>query len=168
MDLKPEFFLNLKSQFPGAKILKITEFLTQSYFFRLSPNPVTSMSPSDYYGQSTGDEENLEPGTLQRTNINQTFSRLSPTSLASPHTEYYTQNEENLEPRIVSPYSGGGDSEEGGTIYAASPEAFSGALYYKQEITETGEFMDVVNWWEQEQGRLVHHTQPHAQRLAHV
>ncbi|XP_011313791.1 uncharacterized protein [Fopius arisanus] len=137
---------------------------------RLSPNPVTSsISPSDYYGQSTGDEENLEPGTLQRSaNINQTFSRLSPTSLASPQTEYYTQNEENLEPRIVSPYSGAGDSEEGGTIYAASPEGFSGALYYKQEITETGEFMDVVSWWEQEQGRLVHHTQPHAQRLAHV
>lgn len=74
-----------------------------------------------------------------------------------------------MEPRILSPYSGAGDSEEGGTIYAASPDAgFAGALYYKQEITESGEFMDVVDWWEQDQGRLVHHTQQHAQRLAHV
>ena len=92
---------------------------------------------------------------------------LSPNSVASPPSEYYGQNEENLEPRILSPYSGAGDSEEGAaTVYAASPETFSGALYYKQEITESGEFMDVVSWWEQEQGRLVH--QQHAQRLTHV
>lgn len=87
--------------------------------------------------------------------------------MASPPSEYYAQNEENLEPQILSPYSGAGDSEEGATtIYATSPDTFSGALYYKQEITETGEFMDVVSWWEQEQGRLVH--QQHTQRLTHV
>lgn len=111
-----------------------------------------------------GDEENVEPRSLSGT---QNFSRLSPNSVASPPSEYYGQNEENLEPQILSPYSGAGDSEEGAaTVYAASPETFSGALYYKQEITESGEFMDVVSWWEQEQGRLVH--QQHAQRLTHV
>lgn len=125
-------------------------------------------SPHDYYASSVGDEENLEPRGLS-SNGPQNFSRLSPNSVASPPSEYYGQNEENLEPRILSPYSGAGDSEEGATtVYAASPEAFSGALYYKQEIAETGEFMDVVSWWEQEQGRLVHHTQQHTQRLAHV
>ncbi|XP_034952022.1 uncharacterized protein [Chelonus insularis] len=133
---------------------------------RLSPNILTtSTSPRSFYKQTTGDEENLEPRGLSSTGLD-TFSRLSPTSLASPQTEYYNQNEENLEPQILSPYSGAGDSEEGGTIYTASPEAFSGALYYKQEITESGEFMDVVSWWEPEP--LVHHTQPHAQRLTHV
>ncbi|XP_008546473.1 uncharacterized protein LOC103570486 [Microplitis demolitor] len=125
-------------------------------------SPVVATSPKDLY-QSTGDEENLEPTGVLAQTVVQTFSR----NLPSPATEYY-QNEENLEPQILSPYSGAGDSEEGGTIYAASPEGFSGALYYKQEITENGEFMDVVSWWEQEQGRLVHHTQPHAQRLTHV
>lgn len=119
-----------------------------------------------YYASSIGDEENLEPRTTLSSNA-QNFSRLSPNSVASPPSEYYGQNEENLEPQILSPYSGGGDSEEGAaTVYAASPETFSGALYYKQEITESGEFMDVVSWWEQEQGRLVH--QQHTQRLTHV
>ncbi|KAH0557795.1 uncharacterized protein LOC123271259 [Cotesia glomerata] len=122
---------------------------------RLSPAAATS--PKNLY--PAGDEENLEPAIPV-----QNFARLSP-SLASPATEYY-QNEENLEPQILSPYSGAGDSEEGGTIYAASPEGF-GTIYYKQEISDTGEFMDVVSWWEQEQGRLVH-TQPHTQRLTHV
>jgi len=121
-------------------------------------------SPHDYYASSAGDEENLEPRTMTG---GQNFSRLSPNSVTSPPSEYYAQNEENLEPQILSPYSGTGDSEEGATTaYAASPETFSGALYYKQEITETGEFMDVVSWWEQEQGRFVH--QQHAQRLTHV
>ncbi|KOX69914.1 Achaete-scute complex protein T5 [Melipona quadrifasciata] len=119
---------------------------------KLSPNRTTVPSPRDYYASSIGDEENLEPRTLSNA---QNFSRLSPNSVASPPSEYYGQNEENLEPQILSPYSGAGDSEEGAaTVYAASPETFSGALYYKQEITESGEFMDVVSWWEQEQGRL--------------
>ncbi|XP_003700685.1 uncharacterized protein LOC100877353 [Megachile rotundata] len=131
---------------------------------RLSPNRTTVASPHDYYASSVGDEENLEPRTVSNP---QNFSRLSPNSVASPPSEYYGQNEENLEPQILSPYSGAGDSEEGAaTVYAASPETFSGALYYKQEITESGEFMDVVSWWEQEQGRLVH--QQHTQRLTHV
>ncbi|XP_003394673.1 uncharacterized protein LOC126916603 [Bombus affinis] len=131
---------------------------------KLSPNRTAVTSPRDYYSSSIGDEENLEPRTLSNT---QNFSRLSPNSVASPPSEYYGQNEENLEPQILSPYSGAGDSEEGAaTVYAASPETFSGALYYKQEITESGEFMDVVSWWEQEQGRLVH--QQHNQRLTHV
>ncbi|XP_076762925.1 uncharacterized protein LOC143430499 [Xylocopa sonorina] len=131
---------------------------------KLSPNRTTAPSPRNYYASSIGDEENLEPRTLSNA---QSFSRLSPNSVASPPSEYYGQNEENLEPQILSPYSGGGDSEEGAaTVYAASPETFSGALYYKQEITESGEFMDVVSWWEQEQGRMVH--QQHAQRLTHV
>ncbi|XP_011258042.1 achaete-scute homolog 2 [Camponotus floridanus] len=131
---------------------------------RLSPNRTAISSPRDYYASSAGDEENLEPRTVTG---GQNFSRLSPNSVASPPSEYYTQNEENLEPQILSPYSGAGDSEEGATtVYATSPETFSGALYYKQEITETGEFMDVVSWWEQEQGRLVH--QQHTQRLTHV
>ncbi|XP_029155614.1 achaete-scute complex protein T8-like [Nylanderia fulva] len=131
---------------------------------RLSPNRNTISSPRDYYASSAGDEENLEPRTASG---GQNFSRLSPNSVASPPSEYYAQNEENLEPQILSPYSGAGDSEEGATtVYATSPETFSGALYYKQEITETGEFMDVVSWWEQEQGRLVH--QQHTQRLTHV
>ncbi|CAL7935045.1 unnamed protein product [Xylocopa violacea] len=131
---------------------------------KLSPNRTAVPSPRNYYASSIGDEENLEPRTLSNA---QSFSRLSPNSVASPPSEYYGQNEENLEPQILSPYSGAGDSEEGAaTVYAASPETFSGALYYKQEITESGEFMDVVSWWEQEQGRLVH--QQHAQRLAHV
>ncbi|CAG5077891.1 Similar to ac: Achaete-scute complex protein T5 (Drosophila melanogaster) [Cotesia congregata] len=120
-------------------------------------SPAAATSPKNLY--PAGDEENLEPVIPV-----QNFARLSP-SLASPATEYY-QNEENLEPQILSPYSGAGDSEEGGTIYAASPEGF-GTIYYKQEISDTGEFMDVVSWWEQEQGRLVH-TQPHTQRLTHV
>ncbi|XP_016919310.1 uncharacterized protein LOC108002250 [Apis cerana] len=134
---------------------------------KLSPNRTTAVpSPHDYYASSIGDEENLEPRTTLSSNA-QNFSRLSPNSVASPPSEYYGQNEENLEPQILSPYSGGGDSEEGAaTVYAASPETFSGALYYKQEITESGEFMDVVSWWEQEQGRLVH--QQHTQRLTHV
>ncbi|XP_020283395.1 achaete-scute homolog 2-like [Pseudomyrmex gracilis] len=131
---------------------------------RLSPNRTAISSPRDYYASSAGDEENLEPRTIVG---GQNFSRLSPNSVASPPSEYYAQNEENLEPQILSPYSGAGDSEEGtATVYATSPETFSGALYYKQEITETGEFMDVVSWWEQEQGRLVH--QQHTQRLTHV
>ncbi|KAG5307796.1 AST5 protein, partial [Pseudoatta argentina] len=131
---------------------------------RLSPNRTAIPSPRDYYASSAGDEENLEPRTITS---GQNFSRLSPNSVASPPSEYYAQNEENLEPQILSPYSGAGDSEEGTTtVYATSPETFSGALYYKQEITETGEFMDVVSWWEQEQGRLVH--QQHTQRLTHV
>ncbi|XP_076243828.1 uncharacterized protein LOC143185025 [Calliopsis andreniformis] len=131
---------------------------------RLSPNRTAVSSPHDYYASSVGDEENLEPRAMVGA---QSFSRLSPNSVASPPSEYYGQNEENLEPRILSPYSGAGDSEEGAaTVYAASPETFSGALYYKQEITESGEFMDVVSWWEQEQGRLVH--QQHSQRLTHV
>ncbi|XP_043490302.1 signal transducer and activator of transcription B-like isoform X1 [Polistes fuscatus] len=136
---------------------------------RISPNRTAISSPHDYYASSIGDEENLEPRGLSSNNGAQNFSRLSPNSVASPPSEYYGQNEENMEPRILSPYSGAGDSEEGATtVYAASPETFSGALYYKQEITETSEFMDVVSWWEQEQGRLVHHTQQHTQRLAHV
>ncbi|XP_032664355.1 uncharacterized protein LOC116841010 [Odontomachus brunneus] len=132
---------------------------------RLSPNRTADPSPREYYASSGGDEENLEPRTITS---GQNFSRnLSPNSVASPPSEYYAQNEENLEPQILSPYSGAGDSEEGATtIYATSPDTFSGALYYKQEITETGEFMDVVSWWEQEQGRLVH--QQHTQRLTHV
>ncbi|XP_053971577.1 uncharacterized protein LOC128872669 [Hylaeus volcanicus] len=132
---------------------------------RLSPHRTAAVpSPRDYYASSVGDEENLEPRTLPGA---QTFSRLSPNSVASPPSEYYGQNEENLEPQILSPYSGAGDSEEGAaTVYATSPETFSGALYYKQEMTESGEFMDVVSWWEQEQGRMVH--QQHAQRLTHV
>ncbi|TGZ52825.1 uncharacterized protein LOC143907964 [Temnothorax americanus] len=131
---------------------------------RLSPNRTAIPSPRDYYASSAGDEENLEPRTMTG---GQNFSRLSPNSVASPPSEYYAQNEENLEPQILSPYSGAGDSEEGATtVYATSPETFAGALYYKQEITETGEFMDVVSWWEQEQGRLVH--QQHTQRLTHV
>ncbi|EZA56388.1 hypothetical protein DMN91_009793 [Ooceraea biroi] len=131
---------------------------------RLSPNRTTISSPHDYYASSVGDEENLEPRTMVG---GQNFSRLSPNSVTSPPSEYYAQNEENLEPQILSPYSGTGDSEEGATtVYATSPETFSGALYYKQEITETGEFMDVVSWWEQEQGRFVH--QQHTQRLTHV
>ncbi|EFN85366.1 achaete-scute complex protein T8 [Harpegnathos saltator] len=132
---------------------------------RLSPNRTAEPSPREYYASPGGDEENLEPRTVTS---GQNFSRnLSPNSAASPPSEYYTQNEENLEPQILSPYSGAGDSEEGATtIYATSPDTFSGALYYKQEITETGEFMDVVSWWEQEQGRLVH--QQHTQRLTHV
>ncbi|XP_050446404.1 helix-loop-helix protein delilah-like [Cataglyphis hispanica] len=131
---------------------------------RLSPNRHAISSPRDYYASSIGDEENLEPRTVTG---GQNFSRLSPNSVASPPSEYYAQNEENLEPQILSPYSGAGDSEEGATtVYATSPETFAGALYYKQEITETGEFMDVVSWWEQEQGRLVH--QQHTQRLTHV
>ena len=136
-----------------------------------SSSSTSTSSPRIYYIHTTGDEENLEPRNLQvRSNLpSQGFSRLSPNSVASTPSEYYNQNEENQEPRIVSPYSGAGDSEEGGTIYAASPDAgFVEALYYKQEIAESGEFMDVVSWWEQEQGRLVHHTQQHAQRLAHV
>ncbi|KAL6267713.1 hypothetical protein P5V15_000784 [Pogonomyrmex californicus] len=130
---------------------------------RLSPNRTAISSPRDYYASSVGDEENLEPQTITS---GQNFSRLSPNSVASPPSEYYAQNEENLEPQILSPYSGAGDSEEGVTVYATSPETFSGALYYKQEITETGEFMDVVSWWEQEQGRLVH--QQHTQRMTHA
>ncbi|XP_014486920.1 PREDICTED: uncharacterized protein LOC106750833 [Dinoponera quadriceps] len=132
---------------------------------RLSPNRTADPSPREYYASPAGDEENLEPRTITS---GQNFSRnLSPNSVASPPSEYYAQNEENLEPQILSPYSGAGDSEEGATtIYATSPDTFSGALYYKQEITETGEFMDVVSWWEQEQGRLVH--QQHTQRLTHV
>ncbi|KAG7207317.1 hypothetical protein KM043_008984 [Ampulex compressa] len=133
---------------------------------RLSPNRSAVPSPRDYYASSVGDEENLEPRGVP--SGQQNFSRLSPNSVASPPSEYYGQNEENLEPRMLSPYSGAGDSEEGvtTTVYATSPETFSGALYYKQEITESGEFMDVVSWWEQEQGRLSH--QQHAQRLTHV
>ncbi|KOC65426.1 Achaete-scute complex protein T5 [Habropoda laboriosa] len=136
----------------------------QKLTFKLSPNRSAVPSPRDYYASSVGDEENFEPRTLSNA---QNFSRLSPNSVASPPSEYYGQNEENLEPRILSPYSGAEDSEEGAaTVYAASPETFSGALYCKQEITESGEFMDVVSWWEQEQGRLVH--QQHTQRLTHV
>lgn len=89
----------------------------------------------------------------------------------------FCQNEENPQRAVLSPYSGtteiGGEvliPEEGAAtvIYTTSPEPFSGGLYYKHEVSENGEFMDVVSWWEQEQGRLVHHTQPHAQRLTHV
>ncbi|XP_033324538.1 uncharacterized protein LOC117219473 [Megalopta genalis] len=130
---------------------------------RLSPNRRAVPSPHDYYASSVGDEENLESRTRSSAH---NFSRLSPNSVASPPSEYYGQNEENLEPQILSPYSGG-DSEEGAaTVFAASPETFSGALYYKQEITESGEFMDVVSWWEQEQTKMVH--QQHTQRLTHV
>ncbi|XP_012279964.1 uncharacterized protein LOC105699504 [Orussus abietinus] len=144
---------------------------------RSSPHPSTG-SPRDLYNStSAGDEENLEPRTV----IGQTtFSRLSPSSVVtSPPSDYYGQNEENLEPRVMSPYGGvgtgsGPDSEEGCTIYevtptttTTSPETFSGALYYKQEISESGEFMDVVSWWEQEQTRLGQHAQ-HAQHLTHA
>lgn len=140
--------------------------LTRVFLRRSSPSRTVISSPRDYCASSAGDEENLEPRIVMPGG--QSFSRLSPNSVVtSPPSEYYAQNEENLEPQILSPYSGTGDSEEGTTtVYATSPETFSGALYYKQEITETGEFMDVVSWWEQEQGRLVH--QQHTQRLAHV
>ncbi|XP_003490169.1 uncharacterized protein LOC117165818 [Bombus vancouverensis nearcticus] len=148
----------------GEQLDEDEEIGKQKTTSKLSPNRTAVTSPRDYYSSSIGDEENLEPRTLSNT---QNFSRLSPNSVASPPSEYYGQNEENLEPQILSPYSGAGDSEEGAaTVYAASPETFSGALYYKQEITESGEFMDVVSWWEQEQGRLVH--QQHNQRLTHV
>ncbi|XP_076686454.1 uncharacterized protein LOC143378516 [Andrena cerasifolii] len=148
----------------GEQLEEVEDLGKQKATSRLSPNRTAVPSPHDYYTSSVGDEENLEPRTLSGT---QNFSRLSPNSVASPPSEYYGQNEENLEPQILSPYSGAGDSEEGAaTVYAASPETFSGALYYKQEITESGEFMDVVSWWEQEQGRMVH--QQHAQRLTHV
>lgn len=165
-DFAPTVYLSFTSNF--VLIRNIIEVLTYSCHFRflirLSPNRTAISSPRDYYASSAGDEENLEPRTIVG---GQNFSRLSPNSVASPPSEYYAQNEENLEPQILSPYSGAGDSEEGtATVYATSPETFSGALYYKQEITETGEFMDVVSWWEQEQGRLVH--QQHTQRLTHV
>ncbi|XP_046747836.1 achaete-scute complex protein T3-like [Diprion similis] len=130
----------------------------------VKPPPCLRLSPMvgspEFYPASVGDEENLEPldATRVLTHGNQVFSRLSPTPAPSP-CEYYTQNEENVEPRApLSPYSGG-DSEEGGTVYAASPEVFSGALYYKQELPGTSDVMDVVSWWEQEQGRLNQHTQ---------
>lgn len=134
-------------------------------FSRLSPKQRKTIPMScDYYGSSIGDEENLVPSTAV-----QNFSCLSPNSVASAPSEYYSQNEENLEPQILSPYSGAGDSEEGATtIYAASP---SEHFYYKQEPNDSGEFMDVVSWWEQDQARCVqvHHTaQQHAQRLTHV
>ena len=135
-------------------------------------------SPCDYYPPSVGDEENVEPKESKCG-----FSRFSPVSISSPvvvKNEYCGgQNEENLQHRtILSPYSStpeiGTESlnpeEEAATtvIYSTSPEPFSGAVYYKHEVSETGEFMDVVSWWEQEQGRITHHAQPHAQRLTHV
>lgn len=88
-------------------------------------------------------------------------------------SDYYVQNEENQEPSghaaIASPYDGAVDNDENAvTVFAASPETFSTTLYYKQEMPEPGESMDVFSWWEQDQGRLVHHTQQHVQRLAHV
>ncbi|XP_012268186.2 uncharacterized protein LOC105693083 [Athalia rosae] len=139
----------------------------------VKPPPCLRLSPMvesparEFYPASVGDEENLEPLDASRVLVppsHQVFSRLSPTSVSSP-CEYYAQNEENLEPRVpLSPYSGAGDSEEGGTVYAASPEAFSGALYYKQEMPGAGDVMDVVSWWEQEQGRL----NQHAQHLTHA
>lgn len=158
-----------------------------SLAIRLSPNLRTNTtptakrkrtSPSDYYGQTIGDEENVEP----KESRGMTYARFSPTSVASPvvvKNEFCpTQNEENLQTRVIlSPYSGSAEivevlhpEDEAGTtvIYTTSPEPFSGALYYKHEPSESGEFMDVVSWWEQEQGRLVHHTQSHAQRLTHV
>ncbi|XP_015595040.1 achaete-scute complex protein T8 [Cephus cinctus] len=127
----------------------------------LSPKSLITSPPSgscEYYAPSSvGDEENLEPRSKATTSasvssrtIHQTFSRLSPSSAASP-SEYYSQGEENP-----------GEPEEGTltrTVYSSSPDTFSGALFYKQEIPESGEFMDVVSWWEQEQGRLVQHTQ---------
>ncbi|XP_043483248.1 achaete-scute complex protein T8-like [Leptopilina heterotoma] len=156
-----------------------------SLAIRLSPNLRTATttakrkrtSLSDYYGQTIGDEENVEPNESRGT-----YARFSPTSVASPvvvKNEFCpVQNEENLQTRVIlSPYSGSTEivevlhpEDEAGTtvIYTTSPEPFSGALYYKHEPSESGEFMDVVSWWEQEQGRLVHHTQTHAQRLTHV
>ncbi|KAF7987615.1 hypothetical protein HCN44_003478 [Aphidius gifuensis] len=146
------------------------EIKRSSLVIRWSPNlDYNSTSLKHYYNRLGGNEENLVPKTHQLMNVNLILSRLSPTSLSLSQNRYYGyNNEENLKPRILSPFSGDGDKEEGETVFAVSPEAFSGALYYKQEITETGEFMDVVAWCEQEQGRLVHHTQPHAQRLAHA
>ncbi|CAK9821511.1 Achaete-scute complex protein T5 [Anthophora retusa] len=156
--------LVLEDDDDGEQLEEDEENGKQKITFKLSPNRSAVPSPRDYYASSVGDEENFEPRTLSN---GQNFSRLSPNSVASPPSEYYGQNEENLEPRILSPYSGAEDSEEGAaTVYAASPDTFSGALYCKQEITESGEFMDVVSWWEQEQGRLVH--QQHTQRLTHV
>ncbi|XP_066583503.1 uncharacterized protein [Prorops nasuta] len=112
---------------------------------------VTRHSPSrtsDYYASSIGDEENLEP--LPTVKISNALN--------------YASNEENLDPRVLSPYSGTGDSEEGADSFGADGHT----VYYKQELADTpGEFMDVVNWWEQEQGRLVHHVHQQ-QRLAHV
>ncbi|XP_015183595.1 PREDICTED: achaete-scute complex protein T8-like [Polistes dominula] len=144
----------------------------QMNLLKISPNRTGISSPHDYRVSSMKeekDDENVEPRGLSSNNVGQNVSRLSPNSVASPPSEYYGQNEENMEPRILSPYSGAGDSEEGATsVYAASPETFSEALYCKQEVAETREFMDVFSWWEQEQGRLVHHTKQHAQRLAHV
>lgn len=150
---------------------KDVEIKRPNLVIRLSPNSGhNSTLLKDYFDRSGGNEENLKPKTRQRMNVDLIISRLSPTSSSSSsENKYFTENnEENLEPRLLSPFSGDGDSKEGVTTYAASPEIFSGALYYKQEITETGEFMDVVTWWEQEQGKLVHQTQLQAQRLAHV
>lgn len=124
----------------------------------------------EYYSGSIGDEENLEPVDASSSRVlgsgghhHVGYSRLSPpTSVPSPCEFYAHNNEENLEPRQpLSPYSGG-DSEEGGNVYPASPETFAGALYYKQEIPGgTGDMIDVVSWWEQEQGRLNQHSQQH-------
>lgn len=126
-----------------------------------------STSAKHHHNRLGGDGENSERKTHQHINVNLILSRLSPTSLSSSQNrQYNNNNDENLKPRLLSPFSG--DGEEGGTFFAVSPEAFSSALYYKQTITETGELMDVVTWWEQEQGKLVHHTQPHAQRLTHA
>ena len=145
----------------------------------MSPNLRTTAkrrrgSPCEYY-PPVGDEENVEPNDSRGG-----LSRFSSAS-ASPvvvKNEFCQQNEENLHRAVLSPYSGTTEigaevlnPEEGATttvIYSTSPEPFTGALYYKHEVPENGEFMDVVSWWEQEQGRLVHHTQPHAQRLTHV
>lgn len=125
----------------------------------------------DYYGQTIGDEENVEPN-----DIRVPYSRFSPTSVAQlPIKNEF--REENLQSRVVSPYGASTETgsettnpEEGPTtiVYTSNLEPLSGTLYYKHEIAETAEFMDVVSWWEQEQGRLVHHAQPHAQRLTHV
>ncbi|XP_051176227.1 uncharacterized protein LOC127291257 [Leptopilina boulardi] len=151
-----------------------------SLAIRLSPNlRTTAKRKRNSIDYLIGDEENVEPKESRGT-----FARFSPTTIESPSVVVKNEfcTDDNLQPTsrvVLSPYSGATTTEivevlhpedEAGTtvIYTTSPEPFSGALYYKHEPSETGEFMDVVSWWEQEQGRLVHHTQPHAQRLTHV
>lgn len=131
---------------------------------RLSPSKCRRRkgSSEDFYMPSEEDEENVEPSEQKN------LGRYSP----SPgiKSELHTK-------MIVSPYGTSMETgsetespEEASTsiIYAADPQPLSGTLYYKHEISEPGEFVDVVSWWEQEQSKNPHHTQSHVQRLTHV
>ncbi|OXU28284.1 hypothetical protein TSAR_003382 [Trichomalopsis sarcophagae] len=91
---------------------------------------------------------------------------------SSPYSgEILIENPETgrLMPLKLEDHEAAAEAASAQLVYvAASAEGLPTTTYYKHDLVEgSTEFMDVVSWWEQEQGRLVHQLQGHHHQVVH-